>query len=432
MAESRAIGQIQSFARFGSRLGLERMAALMDRLGNPQDGMKAIHVAGTNGKGSVCRYIYSVLREHGYRAGLYTSPFVVDFYERMEFGGECVTDSELEECAAPVIEQAGDMVACGLESPTEFEALTAAAFVYFARKGAEFVVLEAGLGGAGDSTNIVSSPLVSVIASISFDHTDRLGDSLTDIAREKAGIIKRGRPVVVNVKDAEAARLIAAEAYRKGAPLVDAGRLEPRGLSASREGYGFDVTIAGRAYSGIRVSMPGAHQVENAVCALCAIDAMRGMGEISTTAQGIRLGMEKARQPGRFEILRGSPDIVLDGAHNEAGAEALARTVAELYPGERTLALIGVLNDKRIESMLASVDGFADEYIATEPDSERRLPAERLRAAIADRTGKPCVAIPDAAQAVMEAGRRKGEFGLIVAAGSLYLIGAVRAMLISR
>ncbi|MDR3295113.1 MAG: bifunctional folylpolyglutamate synthase/dihydrofolate synthase [Clostridiales Family XIII bacterium] len=425
MTEKSAVEKIKDFEKFGSKLGLERMSALAERLGNPQEGMKIIHVAGTNGKGSVCRYIYSVLRENGYSAGLYTSPFVEDFCERFEADGRRISAGELAECTDRVMEKVKQMLDEGWESPTEFEVLTAIAFLYFAKKNVEFVVLEVGLGGRGDSTNIVRDPLVTVITSISTDHTEQLGESLPEIAREKAGIIKEGRPVIIHVGDASAAKAIAGVAYEKNAPLIDAGRMPVSGLQKSAEGYCFSVRISGKSYSDIRVTMPGMHQVRNAVCALCAIDLLRSMKAIRTDGDALRRGMEKARQTGRFEIIPGTPVFILDGAHNESGAAALAETAADLFPGRKTLFVTGVLKDKNPEAMLAQFNRVADEYIATEPGSARRLPAEMLCEKIHG-TGKLCTALPEPLQALEAAWQRRHEFDVIIISGSLYLLGVIR------
>ncbi|MDR1573495.1 MAG: bifunctional folylpolyglutamate synthase/dihydrofolate synthase [Clostridiales Family XIII bacterium] len=416
---------IHSFKRFGSKLGLERIGALMDLLGNPQDRMKIIHVAGTNGKGSVCRYIYSVLRRHGRKTGLYTSPFVVDFFERIEFDGRCITEEELAVCTREVLAQVEKMQAAGLESPTEFEVLTAVAFLYFSKKEAEFLVLEVGLGGRGDSTNIVKRPEICVISSVSFDHTDRLGTTLPEIAREKAGIIKPGRPVIINVNDREAAKTIARTAYEKKAPLIDAAGIEARGVQKSPIGYSFSANVFGRAYSDIRISMPGMHQIGNAICALCAIELLRSSALLTIDGALLRKGLEDARQPGRFEVLAGEPTVVLDGAHNEAGAAAMAETARELFPRKRVLLVTGVLKDKALLPMIRHFDRVADAYIATEPDNERRLSAAKLGAAL-EKTGKPCTSVADPARAIEEAWRRRGDFDVIIVSGSLYLLGAVR------
>ncbi|MDR2295719.1 MAG: bifunctional folylpolyglutamate synthase/dihydrofolate synthase [Clostridiales Family XIII bacterium] len=419
---------IHGFERFGSKLGLERIGALLDLLGNPQDRMRIIHVAGTNGKGSVCRYIYSVLLRHGRKAGLYTSPFVVDFFERIEFDGRRITEEEFAECTRAVMARIDEMSAAGLDSPTEFEVLTAVAFLYFSKKETEFLVLEVGLGGRGDSTNVVKRPEVCVISSVSLDHTDRLGNTLPEIAREKAGIIKPGCPVIVNVADEDAAKVIARVAYEKRAPLIDAGKIKARGVQKSTRGYSFSANIFGKSYGDIRISMPGMHQVENAICALCAIELLREKALLTTDGALLRKGLAEAKQPGRFEVLPGEPTVVLDGAHNPAGAAAMAETARALFPGKRILLVAGVLREKALSPMIAQFDRVADAYIATEPDNKRRLSAAELGKEI-ERTGKPCAVIADPARAIEEAWRRRGDFDVIIVSGSLYLLGAVRGEL---
>jgi dihydrofolate synthase/folylpolyglutamate synthase len=423
-----SIDQIHSFERFGSRLGLERIGELMSRLGNPQDDMRVIHVAGTNGKGSVCRYIYSVLRGHGYRTGLYTSPFVVSFFERIEFDGAYITEEELDGCTREVMSRIDEMLAEGFESPTEFEVLTAVAFLHFSKKGTEFLVLEVGLGGRGDSTNIITRPEVCVISSISLDHTDRLGSTLPEIAREKAGIIKPSCPVIISADDAEAAKVLAQTAYEKRAPLIDAGRIKARGVLKSPLSYSFSANIFGKFYSEIRISMPGMHQIRNAICALCAIELLRSKALITTDGALLREWMETAKQPGRFEVLDGEPAIVLDGAHNPAGAAVMAETALDLFPGKRILLVVGVLRDKELSLMIGHFDRVADAYITTEPNNERRLSAAELERELI-KTGKPCKAVPDPLSAVREALNRRNEFDVVVVSGSLYLLGAVREYL---
>ena len=219
-----AISRIHGYLKFGIVLGLTRMNRLMEKLGNPQDALDVIHVAGTNGKGSVCRYVYEVLREAGYHVGLYTSPYLEIFNERIEFDGKYISDDELENVATTVCDAADAMLADGIDPPTEFEIVTAIAFLYFRQKGCDYVVLEVGLGGRGDSTNIVKRPLCSVITSISKDHTDRLGETIPEIATEKAGIIKENCPVVVGSEDEEAKAVFRKKANEMNAPMFDAAR----------------------------------------------------------------------------------------------------------------------------------------------------------------------------------------------------------------
>ncbi|MBQ3964453.1 MAG: bifunctional folylpolyglutamate synthase/dihydrofolate synthase, partial [Firmicutes bacterium] len=219
------VERIGEYNKFGSKLGLSRMESLLARLGDPHKDLRVLHVAGTNGKGSCCKYLYEMLRAGGYRTGLYISPFIEVFNERMQMDGANIPDEALERLGDKVIRAAEEMVAGGGESPTEFEIVTAIAFLWFAEQKADFVVLEVGLGGSGDSTNVVPDPLVCMITSIGWDHMDRLGDTLAKIAGEKAGIIKDGAPVIMNVADPEARAVIEHVAAAHKAPLTDVGQI---------------------------------------------------------------------------------------------------------------------------------------------------------------------------------------------------------------
>ena len=422
-----AIEKIHRFEKFGSVLGLDRMRELARRLGNPERELKCIHVGGTNGKGSVCRYIYEILRESDYRTGLYISPFVERFHERIEFDGRMIADDDLEICADQVLFQAGEMVKAGFDSPTEFEIVTAIAFVYFQRVRAAFVVLEVGLGGAGDSTNIIETPLVSVITSISYDHMDTLGGTLTQIAGEKAGIIKEGVPVVTNGLGAEAEAVIAARVAARNAARYDAGSIGYTVTGKTLKGWSFDADVYGTAYQNAKISMLGAHQVQNALTALTAIEVLKGRGTIETEAASVNRGLEKAAQIGRFEVVSERPCVIFDGAHNESGLRALRDAMEEHFPGERPLVVFGMLADKDTARMIEIFGEIADDFIATEPANPRKLPADEARDLLR-RAGKRCVSVPDADAAFRLAMEKKEEFPVILFAGSLYLIGQVRRM----
>ena len=303
------IDRISQYLRFGSRLGLERMEKLLAMLDNPEEKLPVIHVAGTNGKGSVCRYIYEVLLANGYRTGLYISPFLQVFNERMEVDGNQITDSELDKYTDLVLSKVEAMVKNGEESPTEFEIVTAIAFCYFKDKECDFVILEVGLGGSGDSTNVITKPLLSIITSISYDHMDRLGNTLEEIAGEKAGIIKAGVPVIVNVEDGSAAKIIARKAYETGAPLYDVTRFDFKNISRDLNGQSFDTQIYGTDYRQVFIKMLGLHQIHNAMTALTALEILRGEKKISVSKEAFYQGMAKAMQPGRFEVFGAKPFI---------------------------------------------------------------------------------------------------------------------------
>lgn len=423
-----AIERIHGFDRFGSILGLERMNLLLEKLGNPEKDLQVIHVAGTNGKGSVCRYLYEALRENGYKVGLYTSPFIESFYERIQADGRFISAEELERYTEIAVRKAEEMVKEGYDSPTEFEVVTAIAFLYFAAKKTDFVILEVGLGGTGDSTNVMERPLVSVITSISFDHMQQLGSTLGQIAGEKAGIIKKGVPVVSNVPQREAAAVIARKAYEKGCVLYDGTKLKYRVSEESAAGSSFDMEIYGTDYSNVQISMPGRHQVENAKTALIVLEILRKQGIIKIRRDKLYKGIRDARQPGRFEVFDGNPCIVLDGAHNEAGAEKLKETMKTCFPGKRILLVAGMLADKETDKIVGHLTEITKEFLAAEPDNPRKLPAEKLAELLA-RQGAVCRTAKDAESAVKMAMAHESKPEVILFAGSLYLIGDIRGKL---
>lgn len=424
------IKKIHSFQRFGSKLGLERMTKLMDILGNPQDKMKVIHVAGTNGKGSVCRYLDLMLRSNGYRTGIYTSPYLERFTERIEFNGEEISKEDLISCAREVFNGIDEMLTKGFESPTEFELVTAMGFVYFSRKPIDILILEVGLGGKGDSTNIIEKPLASVITSISFDHMNVLGNSLTEIAREKAGIIKEGCPVVFRAESAEASKVIRKTAEKLNCDYFDATGIEPAEVEKSLSGYSFTIKGTGLGESfRAELSMIGMHQIENATCALSVIDVLQKRGIISYSKEGLRTGLKAAVQKGRLEVLKKSPLIVVDGAHNVAGVRALTQVIKEHFGKSKLMLVIGVLSEKEIEPMVKEFCTVHGDIVATEPDNPLRLDAEKLCQAVI-KENRHCLPIKSWEKAYTHIQNQMDKYDVIVITGSLYLIGRMRGKFI--
>lgn len=428
MTYEEALIRIQAFSKFGSRLGLSRMSKLMSLLGDPQDKVKVIHVAGTNGKGSVCRYIYSILMEGGYKAGLYTSPYLERFTERIEFDGAEISEAAVALYTKTVLDCIESMLVEGLDSPTEFEIITAMAFCYFADQGTDFLVLEVGLGGAGDSTNIVKRPEVAVITSISYDHMEYLGESLEEIASEKAGIIKEGVPVVTFVRDEGAKAVIRAVASAKTATWHDAASYKFTNLKESLSETIFDVMIETDSYQAVKISMIGVHQIENAICALATVNILRNNKAITLEDQQVYNGIKQARQAGRLEILRKSPCIIIDGAHNEAGAAALAGAIRTHFEGKKILLILGVLKDKKVDQILEKLLYLSKDIVATEPDNPRKLEAKLLGNLITAKD-KKCMVLPEISDAVAYALKNGEAYDAVIFAGSLYLIGKVRSMI---
>ncbi|HYE67689.1 MAG TPA: folylpolyglutamate synthase/dihydrofolate synthase family protein [Anaerovoracaceae bacterium] len=428
MTYQETLDRIHSFQKYGSKLGLERMTRLMELMGNPQENMKVIHVAGTNGKGSVCRYLYSVLQENGYKTGMYTSPFLERFTERIEYNGSEISEEDLIQYTDQVLKMVDIMMEGGMESPTEFELITAIAFLYFSKQDMDFLILEVGLGGTGDSTNMVSRPVASVITSISFDHMEYLGDTLEKIAIEKAGIIKPGVPVIINVEDQNASAAIREIADTRGSKIYEVHANDLQVLEKTVDGYTFNVEIEDIVYTGLSISMIGNHQIGNAICALTVIEVLKKKELVRLDPAKLYSGFRKAKQTGRFELLQKEPFVIIDGAHNEAGAEALRMVIAEHFPDRRILMIVGMLADKKIDKLLDQFEMIADEFIATEPDNPRKLPATELCKQITKR-GKKCTAIENPEDACHYAEKIASSFDVIVYAGSLYLVGKIRGLL---
>ncbi|MBR5230588.1 MAG: bifunctional folylpolyglutamate synthase/dihydrofolate synthase [Firmicutes bacterium] len=431
MNANNAIEKIHEFEKFGSILGLERMNMLLELLGNPEKDLKVIHVAGTNGKGSTCRYIYSVLKAGGYKVGLYTSPFLEVFNERIELDGQYISDEDLAAYTDRVLECVKVITERGDQSPTEFEVITALAFLYFKEKGCDFVVLEVGLGGRGDSTNVVEKPLVSVIVSISFDHTDRLGNTIAEIAAEKAGIIKKGCPVVTSCTDEDALKVIKAAAEENQCMYLET-RNVPYNISEEiLSGYKFDVTIQGTEFKDIEISMSGKHQIDNAKAALAALNIMEINGDIKLSREALYEGFKTAKQIGRFETMSAEgekPLVIIDGAHNEDGAKALRRAMESFCAGKKILMVTGMLADKDAESILKEFTAITKDFIVTEPVNPRALETSALRAKI-EALGGICTEAADNEYACRLARDKFAYYDVVLFAGSLYLIGAIRGIL---
>ena len=428
---NKAIEKIHEFERFGSILGLERMTNLLELLGNPQDGLKVIHVAGTNGKGSTCRYMYSILQEAGYKTGLYTSPFLEKFNERIEFNGDMISDEDLSVYTDRVLAEVKNMTDKGLESPTEFEVVTAIAFLYFKEKACDYVILEVGLGGSGDSTNVCKKPLVTAITSVSFDHMDRLGNTIEEIAREKAGIIKDGCPIVTSCQDEAALGVIRTVAEEHGCQYIQTKDVE---ISISKEGlsgYQFDTRLLEEYYGKLEISMTGRHQIDNAVCALTVLKVLEQQDNIKINDEDLYNGLKKARQYGRFEVMTDldeKPVIIIDGAHNIDGATALRKSMDVLCKDKKVLMAIGMLADKDVNGIIGEFTKITKDFVITEPDNPRKLTADKL-AALLEKEGCTCHVAPMAEDACVQVEKIKDQYDVVLFAGSLYLIGKIRSIL---
>ncbi|MGE5560625.1 MAG: bifunctional folylpolyglutamate synthase/dihydrofolate synthase [Chloroflexota bacterium] len=426
-----ALSYIHGFQRFGSTPGLQRINAILAELGHPERRLRFVHIAGTNGKGSVTAMVDAALRAAGCRCGRYISPYLERFNERIGFGGRDISDDDLCAVIDEVRAAVERAMAAGAERPTEFDVTTAVAFQYYARVGAEYVALEVGLGGRYDSTNVVD-PAVSVITSIGYDHVAVLGPTLRDIAANKAGIIKPGRPVVARCADADALAVIAAEARRQGSPLTVVGQdvTWDGQLADDRLGPLGGQTVAVRSadwqLADIHVPLAGPHQCENTATAVAALKLLADQGAALSDAE-IRHGIAATVWPGRLEVLSQRPMVVIDGAHNPQAAAALAVAVGPVRR-RRTILVLGMLADKDIGPVLDSLVPLADEIIVTTPASVRASAPEAVATEVARRAAN-VRAIADAHAAVAEALTVAQADDLVLVTGSLYLIGDVRPVL---
>lgn len=372
---------VQNTNKFGSVLGLDNIRELLNRLGNPQNQLKVVHIAGTNGKGSILAFLAGVFRESGYRAGRYVSPASFSYEERFRINEENISKEDLCFHMEKIKKVSEDMVRDGKSHPTMFEIETALSFLYFLDKKVDVVLLETGMGGRLDATNIVEHPICTVIASISFDHMQYLGNTIEEIAGEKAGIIKEKCPVVSYKNSEEANQVIKGKALEKHCPLTFVNEDGIRILSESLEGQSFTYrSSSGRWYEKIEIPLLGRHQIRNAAAALEVLEIVKNYYCISEfqTEEGFR----KTIWRGRLEILQKDPLILCDGAHNPDGASYLADFLQKNFTNQRIVYIMGVLADKEYEKMIAKTAGLADCIYTVAPDNGRALSSRQLAKAV--------------------------------------------------
>ncbi|MFB3920752.1 MAG: folylpolyglutamate synthase/dihydrofolate synthase family protein [Terriglobia bacterium] len=413
----------------GAKFGLEPITRILAALGDPHRQYPTAIVAGTNGKGSTSAVLASILKHAGYRTGLYTSPHLVRVNERIQVNGQEISDEDFARSFTAIRETVDSLLARNqLESrPSFFEFLTAAAFLYFAQSRADFVVLEVGMGGRLDATN-VTEPRVSVITNIDLDHQQYLGETRAEIAREKAGVIKPGRPVVSTCAHPDAVEVIRRHAADLGAPLIEPAGLARIANLRDRQGrFEFDFELNGDYLSGLILPLLGRFQVDNAVAAVTAALQLRSEG-FRVARQAILEGLRHASWPGRLEKLRERPLVLVDGAHNPAGAREIATFVREHLAGRKLRLVFASMRDKAIDEISEILFPLAEEVYLTQPDQPRAAsPAEILAAA----RFRPARVILDPAppRALDRALQASSPEDVILAAGSLFLVGAIKASL---
>lgn len=415
---------------FASRPGLERIGLLCDKLDNPQDKLTVIHVAGTNGKGSAAAMLSSILLEAGYRVGTYTSPHLERYHERFLINGVEISDEAFAREISLMKEICLKLKAEGKEMPTLFEIITAAAFHYFSEQHTDIVLLEVGLGGRYDATNVVKSPLLSLIMSISIDHTDFLGHTLAEIAAEKAGIIKKNCPVVLYPQEKIVYNIVKDTALAQNAPLFCPQNAEITVLEQTLKGTRFSVKDDMFTFSDVFLPLLGSYQIQNCVTVLQACAVLRQKG-LALPEEAIRDGLKTTHWAGRMEICGEHPLILLDGAHNTDGILQLAHALSIYFPGKKMTLVLGVLGDKEYQKMVAAILPFANCVILTEPQNERKLDLLSLSHTISGFQGTVYME-KEIPRAYEKAFAITPKDGVILCCGSLYMIGAIRSYISHR
>ena len=416
MSYDETLQYIHSVKWQGAKPGLDRTRELLAKLGNPEKTLKFVHIAGTNGKGSTAACISSVLRTAGYKTGLYTSPYILRFNERMQINGEHISDDELEDLTNEIRPFADAMA----DSPTEFELITALAMRFFAKNNCDIVVLEVGMGGELDSTNVIDAPEVAIITAIGLDHTNELGGTLPEIARAKAGIIKSGCDVVAYGGDDDVMSVFREVCAEKSAKLftADFSRLKIKN-------YGLDcIDLDFTPYTGIKLPLVSSYQPKNMAVAVAALERLRTNG-YNITDDDIVSGLTTVYWPGRFEILAKNPVVVLDGAHNPHGIDATAESLRLHFAEQKIVFLVGVMADKNVEEMAGFISPLAKAFVAVTPPNPRAMKADTL-AEILGTLGASAYSCGTIADGVRKAVSLAGSDGVVCALGSLYFSGDVR------
>lgn len=431
MNYNEALQFIHESHKFGMRLGLDNIKKLLELLGDPQNNLKIIHVAGTNGKGSTCSFISSILKESGYKVGLYTSPFLETFTERIRVNGENIREEEVGKIVSLIKEKIEIMVSEGYSYPTEFEIVTAMAFYYYNQEKVDFVALEVGLGGRYDATNVIDKPVVSAITSISLDHTGILGDTLAKIAFEKGGIIKEDCPTIVYPQQEEASEVIKNICAEKKSKYIECDFKNIEIKSSNINSQIYNCNINGKELRDLEIKLIGDHQIKNSIVALNVIEYLNDIKITNISEENIRKGLLETKWPGRIEKISENPMFIIDGAHNEEGAKSLANSIDKYFENKNKILVIGMLEDKDIESVLDLLIPKFNKVITTTPDNPRAIDANKLKEKI-ERYNIEVTCKPNIKEAVDYALEISNKDDVIISAGSLYMIGNVRTIIVNK
>lgn len=404
----------------GIKLGLQNIEKLMDELGNPQDKLNIIHIAGTNGKGSCTSFINSSLVSQGYKVGMFTSPSIYNFEERIRINNKNISEEKLIELMKEVREISNTFEVF----PADFELITAIAFLYFYRENCDYVIMEVGLGGRLDATNVVKNPLVTMITSISLDHQQFLGNTLSEIASEKSGIIKENVPLVLYSQSDEVMDIICKIANEKNSSVTFNDLDKTEVLENTINGQ----VINYKNYKNLKINLIGSHQINNATVSLELLIKLRELG-VEISDESIYRGFSSVTWPCRFERILKSPDFILDGAHNIDGVDKFIANVNYYYDNNKKIAIFGVLADKDYMDMLSKIVPTFDIFLTVRPDSDRAMNSKELKNVISSLTEKPVYSFEDYKEAIDKAKEMSNNDDVIFAFGSLYFVGEVRKLL---
>ena len=428
MNYEQAIDFIHSTYKFGSKLGLENIKRLTELLGNPQNNYKIIHIAGTNGKGSTSNMIHDVIMSSGYKAGLFISPYLEEFTERIQINKVHIDEDSLARITTIVKEKIDIMLEEGYNHPTEFEVVTAIGFKYFEEQKIDFLVLEVGLGGRFDATNVVTNTLVSVVTSISFDHMQYLGNTLEEIAFEKAGIIKENSSVVIYPQSDNIKNVIKKQAKLKNATVYEVDLKDVEKLNGDLTGQEFKYLKTDRFnLPNLKINLLGEHQLYNAITALRALEIIKEKG-YNITEESIKEGFKSCRFAGRFEVINKEPIIILDGGHNLNGIEYFSKAIKEYFNDKKIILFYGMLEDKNPNDVVDYLISLSKEIYTLTPNNPRAMSAEDISKLIQKHSNIKVTPVPNTKD-IINILKTINKDEIIAFVGSLYMIGEVRTIL---
>ncbi|MFR5562096.1 MAG: bifunctional folylpolyglutamate synthase/dihydrofolate synthase [Clostridium sp.] len=426
MKYEEAMKYITEVGNFGSNYGLERTYKLLEHLGNPERDLKLIHIAGTNGKGSTTSMITEILMGEGYKVGMYTSPFIEEFEERIQINRNNIPKESLAILMDEIKVAVDKVIEAGYNHPTEFEIITVLMLLYFKKENIDFGVIEVGLGGTLDSTNVIK-PIIQVITSISFDHTNLLGNTLEKIAREKAGIIKRGIPTVIYPQQEEVLKVIKNKCFEMDSELYIANNENLKFKNIVNLDKPYQLLKYNNEID-ILLPLLGEHQIINLSVAMQAIEVLNSKNIIDISIANIVKSIKNVSWKGRLEVLSNNPYVVIDGAHNIQGIKTLSRNIKKYFKYENLYLILGILADKDVEEMIKIITPMAKKVYSVTPNSIRGELAESLKDEVS-KFNKNCKAFDKYEEAYLEALNDASEKDLILASGSLYMIGDMRKII---